>query len=291
MTATGSVWLPVVFSTAAVLAWRRGDVVAARDRALELRPSQRARGPLVAMVDRWITAAMVPISVREAVQAWLLCASGLIGLGWLLSLPYLIVCGGCALGGGPGLLWFRRNRRSIARANAVPELLRCVAAELRAGGTVVTGCVAVARSSSQLAHDMETLTSRLTLGASMESACAAWVDESSIGSARSAAAAMTLAHELGGPSAGALDGLAASLATRIDVQHERRAQSAQARMSAWVVMLAPVGYLGFAAVIDQSSVGVLFNTGVGRACFAIGALLDVIAMGWIHRLIGRDLQP
>ena len=289
MTATGRLWLPGVVGVAALLMWRRSYVVAARDRAMALRARQPARSLLNRVVGRWLDAAMVPVSVSEAVQAWLLCAVGLGVFGGALRLPFLVACGVATLCAGPGALWARRHRCLHARADAAPELLRTVAAELRAGGTVGTGCAAVAKSPSPLASDMATFTSRLSLGASLEGAAAIWVGESGIAAARAVAAALTLAHEVGGPAAEALDGLASSLAARIDVQHERRAQSAQARMSAWVVILAPFGYLAFAAFIDQGALSMLFNTAVGRICLGLGVGLDLLALWWIRVLIGHEV--
>ena len=283
-------WLPGVVGITAMFMWRRGEVAAARDRAMALRVRASPRSSLGRVVGRWLDAAMLPVSVGEAVQAWLVCAVGLGALGGLLRLPFLVGCGAAALIGGPSALWVRRHRHSIARSHAIPQLLRTVAAELRAGGTVVTGCAAVATSPSRLAHDMATITTRLSLGASVETAAAIWVEESAIPAARSAAAALTLAHDVGGPAAEALDGLAASLAARIDVQHERRAQSAQARMSAWVVMLAPFGYLAFSALIDQSSIAMLFNSSIGRTCLAVGVALDLLALWWIRALIGSEVS-
>ena len=198
MTATGRLWLPGVVGVAALLMWRRSYVVAARDRAMALRARQPARSMLNRVVGRWLDAAMVPVSVSEAVQAWLLCAVGLGVLGGALRLPFLVACGVASLCAGPGALWARRHRCLHARANAAPELLRTVAAELRAGGTVQTGCAAVAKSPSPLASDMATFTSRLSLGASVEGAAAIWVGESGIAAARAVAAALTLAHEVGG---------------------------------------------------------------------------------------------
>jgi tight adherence protein B len=283
-------WPFPILAITSMWAWRRVEVVAARDRVAGIRLQQR-RPRWQIVVDAWLDAAAIPMGASDAVAAWIVVVVGLGAVGVVMSSALLIVGAAVVAVVVPTLVWGRRSRRAIMRAQAIPDLLRSIAAELRCGGTVVTACRTIAATSAPLAGDMETVTRRLGLGATVETAAAMWAAEAGIAAAPSVAAAITVAHDLGGPAADALDGLADSIAGRMEIQHERRAQSAQARMSAWVIMLAPFGYLGFGAAIDQSSIATLFGTSLGRVCCVVALMLDLVAVLWIRLLVGNDARP
>jgi tight adherence protein B len=91
-----------------------------------------------------------------------------------------------------------------------------------------------------------------------------WPGERPLPSVRAVAGSLAVASTIGGRAADALDGLAASLRERIGAIAEARALSAQSRMSAVIVGVAPLGYLLFSAALDPSSVDALVTTHVGR---------------------------
>ena len=109
--------------------------------------------------------------------------------------------------------------------------------------------------------------------------------ERDIGDVRAVAGALAVAETLGGRSAHALDGLAASLRDRIGAAAEARSLSAQARLSAIVVGASPLAYLVFSALVDPGSVGVLVGTGAGRVCLVVGLLLEAVAALWMRRIL------
>ena len=109
--------------------------------------------------------------------------------------------------------------------------------------------------------------------------------ERDVGDVRAVAGALAVAETLGGRSAHALDGLAASLRDRIGAAAEARSLSAQARLSAVVVGASPLAYLVFSALVDPGSVGVLVGTGAGRACLVVGLLLEGVAALWMRRIL------
>jgi tight adherence protein B len=94
---------------------------------------------------------------------------------------------------------------------------------------------------------------------------------------------------MGGRAAAALDGLATSLRARLDAAAEAHALSAQARLSAVVVGVAPLGYLVFSTLIDRRAITVLLATGIGRLCLAIGLGLEALAALWIRRIVRSEV--
>lgn len=181
----------------------------------------------------------------------------------------------------------RRARRVQA---AIPGLLRRVADELRSGGTIVTAIDAVASTPGPIAASMTRVLGEVHLGASLIDGLERWAAHAETADVRVVAGALSIAEELGGPSATALDGLASSFEDRLAVIAEARALSTQARLSAWIVGLAPIAFLGFTALSDATALRVLTTSGPGRVCLAVGLLLEALAMAWIRRIVAVGAQ-
>ncbi|MGH9034674.1 MAG: type II secretion system F family protein, partial [Acidimicrobiia bacterium] len=156
-----------------------------------------------------------------------------------------------------------------------PAVLDHLAAHLRAGGTVITGLRNLAAASEAPAAGFGRLVESIDGGARFPDALATWRAEWPGPDVAVVAAALEVAHSVGGGVAGPLEGLAAGLRDRVDGARELRAQSAQARLSAWVVGLAPLGALGLSFLSDRRVVGAVFGTGAGRGCLLAGAGLEV----------------
>ena len=101
---------------------------------------------------------------------------------------------------------------------------------------------------------------------------------------RLAVAALCLGVDTGGAQARAVDGVAATMRERLAVEAEVRALSSQARMSALVIGLAPLGFGAFAAATDPRTSEFLLHTPVGLALVCVGLLLDGAGWLWMQRL-------
>ena len=99
-----------------------------------------------------------------------------------------------------------------------------------------------------------------------------------------ASAALTLGAEVGGASARSLDAAASGLRDRAALAREVRALTSQARASALVMVLAPVGFVIVAGAADRRIVATLLTTPTGLACIAVGLGLDAIGAGWMARM-------
>jgi tight adherence protein B len=78
--------------------------------------------------------------------------------------------------------------------------------------------------------------------------------------------------------------VAATLRDRLAVAGEVRALSSQARMSAWVIGLAPLAFGGFTIATDPRNGQFLFHTPLGLALLAAGIVLDGLGWLWMQRL-------
>jgi tight adherence protein B len=195
---------------------------------------------------------------------------------------------GAAIAAGPIALWAARGRRERRFVRALPDALEQLAAELRGGGTVRAAIGRLAESGSAVAPDLHRVNRRTDLGMSLVDALRAWCAEHDLPGVRAVAGALAVASSVGGGAADAMDGLASSLCLRLDAADEARALSAQARLSAVVIGVAPLGYLVFSGIVDPRSVGVLVDTGVGRVCLVVGLGLEALAGLWIHRIVSWE---
>ncbi|MEX2267359.1 MAG: type II secretion system F family protein [Acidimicrobiia bacterium] len=224
-----------------------------------------------AAFELWI-ATVVAVAIPSAVLAPT--------LGLLSALAALI--------GGPTALHFARDRARRRLIAGLPGALEQIAAGLRGGATVGEAMGAVADGGGPLASDLARVRARSTLGPGLVGALSAWSAERRIAAVRATCGALAVASSVGGPAAGAIEGLAGSLRDRLSAVAEARALSAQARVSAIVVGAAPIAYLGFSAIADPASLGVLVNTGAGRFCLALGVTFEILGVLVMRRIVRAE---
>ncbi len=90
---------------------------------------------------------------------------------------------------------------------------------------------------------------------------------------------------LGGPAASAVGRVATTLQARATERAERRAASAQARLSARVLTFVPFAVLAFLATTDRSVRAALVSP-AGLTCLIVGGGLNLSGWWWMRRLIG-----
>lgn len=97
--------------------------------------------------------------------------------------------------------------------------------------------------------------------------------------------ALACAAAFGGPAAATLDASAAVLRERADVAADIHAQSAQARLSARVLTVVPVGFALWSAVASPRTRAIL-GSPIGLVSVAVGASLNVAGWWWMRRIVG-----
>jgi tight adherence protein B len=272
---------------ALVIAGRRA---AATNRVRGLRSSSRWRipGRLRARLVAALGAADISTEPEQAVELWTIgvLATSIVAAAIVptLSIPTALV----GLVAAPVALALLRSRRERRFAAALPGALEHVAAELRGGGTVAGAIERLASSEHVVAVDFRRIHVRSRLGLALSDALASWPSDHDAPGVRASAGALAVAAAMGGRAADAIDGLAASIRHRLDAAAEARALSSQARLSAIVIGVAPVGYLAFASLVDRRSVTALISTGVGRVCLVLGLGLEALAALWIRRIVSSE---
>jgi tight adherence protein B len=243
-------------------------------------------------VRRSIDGLALPWGVEVTVTATALVLAALTAAALVLAGPVAatVVAGaGGASAVGAAVAASGRADRLVDR-DLVPMLDR-LAAGLRSGASLpgaLTEAAAAARG--PLRADLDALGGRLAAGVSFPSAVAQWAAARRTPAVGTTVAALVIAHRVGGGAARAVDGVATSLRDRAVVAREVVALSTQARASAVVIVLAPLGFGVVSGAADQQTWSFLTSTPAGLACLGGGVALDLAGglwMAWLAHRVGR----
>ncbi|MEN3315507.1 MAG: tight adherence protein [Acidimicrobiaceae bacterium] len=247
-------------------------------------PSHSGSGP------RWLPAALVAADVGiDAPTVWKLWCGGVVvsvTVVFVMAGPALAVAALVAGVAGPAVALRSRRGRGDARVEAaLPGALEAVARALRTGASLRQAVgEAASRTPGPLGHELERVSTQTDRGAPLVAALEALAERRPLPGVRLAVAALCLGAETGGAQARSVDGVAATLRDRLGLLAEVRALSSQARISALVISLAPLGFGAFAAATDPRTSTFLFHTAAGFVLLAAGGLLDALGWVWMNRL-------
>lgn len=170
-----------------------------------------------------------------------------------------------------------RSRRHVPDYAAV---LDAVARRVRSGSSLASALVDEVEPASPLGA----VADRLTAGASLAEALSEIVpSDADLALVLQALSATAL---LGGPVAATLDQAAAVLRERAAARAERRAHGSQARLSARVLTIVPLGFATWSAVASQRTRDVYVSTVAGGVCALCGLALNIIGWQWMKRIVG-----
>jgi tight adherence protein B len=172
--------------------------------------------------------------------------------------------------------------RDVAWAFVADEL----AATIRAGSSLPQALASVGGQAGAAAGVVRAAIEPVERGRSVADAARSWAEAASTPDERLLAEALLLAAVGGRPDPLLFEVVAETIRERRALEGELRAQTAQARASAAVLALLPLGFTGLVASTDHDVTTFLFGTLAGRACIVIGVLLDGLGAWWMRRTIG-----
>jgi tight adherence protein B len=167
---------------------------------------------------------------------------------------------------------------------SLPAVLDHVAAALRSGGAIVDGLEAAA-GRGDLAPALRGVLLRVRAGMPLRDALRALTAAHPTPGVRFAVAAMCIALDTGGAHADALDAVAQRVRDQLSIEREVRALSASARVSAVVIVAAPLGFGLVVLVVDRAVVIAALGTAVGRAALVVGLCFQAGGAWWMRRLL------
>lgn len=184
-----------------------------------------------------------------------------------------------------------RTRAARRRVGQMPEALERMAAALRTGSSLPQALAEAGHSiAPPLGPELAELARRTGTGQPVRAVLDDWGAACPDSATRLASTALVLATRVGAAPARALDGVAATLRDRLGLTEERRAQAAQARYSAAVLSIAPLGFTGALMATNGAAARFLLGTPLGWGCLLLGLGLDAAGAAWMGHLT-RANQP
>jgi tight adherence protein B len=255
-----------------------GMAVAAEDRRRVLEGLEPARD------DARLEGAPRPVSRR-----WPVAASGIAGVcvGALVAGPP----GAVALGVGGALVpLVRERRRTGRRAHALEEQLldavTATASAVRSGRSLGQALVlAGVELGEPLGPMLVDAAHQVALGVPMDAVLDRFADGVGGPDVRLVTGVLKLHRRTGGALAASLDEVAGTLRARRDGARELRSLTAQARLSAAILGLLPLGFFLFLSVVARRDVESAYRTTAGASAIGFGLFLQGAAFVWIRRLL------
>ena len=226
-------------------------------------------------------------TVPERRRLALVGAGALLAGGWLLAGP--IAGAACAAGGPLGvgrLVRARRERWRSDLARAAPGAARALADAL-AGGHAVRGALAVVAEGGVPGAggaELRAAARALALGARTEEVLERLRLRAGAPAWDTIVAAILLQRDAGGDLAGLLRSIAGGLEESARVEADARSATAQARFTAWLVALLPVGAAALVALADPGYAAALLRAPLAPWLLGAAAVCQLLACVLINRI-------
>ncbi len=182
---------------------------------------------------------------------------------------------------------WRAQPRTARRDAQLPEALERVASAVRAGRSLGAALREVATGTQPpLGPELAVAAAALDAGAAVEGAVETWratADPS--GDLELAATALALGARAGGEVGRGCDRVAATLRERRELRGEARALATQARASAGLLTVAPLGFAGIVSMLEPGVLRFLLASPAGLACLLVGVTLDALGAIWMARIV------
>ena len=189
-------------------------------------------------------------------------------------------------------LYLRRVRanRLSGFEEEFPESIDLLTRAIRAGHPLAAGMRMVADEGPPfVAEEFRQTFEEQRFGLPFADALLGLVDRVNLVDVRIFTIAVLIQREVGGNLAEILDNLAETIRGRFYIRRQLRVYTAQGRMSGYALAALPV-VVGTATFMMQPDyIGLLFNTGMGRALVVTALLLQGIGVIWIRNIINIDI--
>lgn len=238
-------------------------------------------------VSRAIDAAGLDIRSGELVVAVAIAGLGALAVGWTFLAPLagvlLVVAVPVLAKLSLDVLAGQRRKRF---SDQLAETLQLLAGSLRAGHGLAQAIDTVAREAeSPTSDEFRRLTIEARMGRDYVDALASLSARVKTEDFRWVVQAIEIQREVGGDLAEVLDTVAGTVRERTRIRRQVSALTAEGRISAWVLMILPVGLGGVMSVANRDYVAPLFTSGTGH--ILLGAAAALLAAGglWLRKIV------
>lgn len=195
----------------------------------------------------------------------------------------------CAAAGGGALPWLAVRRRATARAarlNAeVVGAIELLASSLRSGFGFMQSLELAAREQPEpIAGELRQALREVDLGVSVDEALERLVARTRDDDLELVISAVLIQRRVGGDLGEVLGNIARMIRDRIRIRGEINTLTAQARLSALILGLLPIGLGALLTAMQPAQMAVLVDEPIGRLLLAGAATLEVIGFVLVRRV-------
>ena len=180
----------------------------------------------------------------------------------------------------------RAERRRAKFGDQLGDTLQLISGTLRAGHGLLQAVATVAEEAeSPTREEFGRVVIETRLGKSLNDALDAaaarvrnddfeWVVE-----------AIDIHRDVGGDLAEVLDHVAATIRSRNSIRRQVQALSAEGRLSAWILLVLPLGLTVVISIVNPSYLGELTDTTAGNILIGVGIALLGLGGLWLRRIV------
>jgi tight adherence protein B len=180
----------------------------------------------------------------------------------------------------------RARRRERQMQEHLAEAVALIATAMRSGRSLLQAIeLSADELDPSLGATLRRLVDRTELGDPMDEAIDAWAAEVRSPDARLVAGVLKLHRRTGGSLSTTLEDLAGTLRSRRSAARGIESLTAQARLSATILGLLPIGFFLFLSVVAREDLEAAYETPAGVAAIGLGFALQGAAYVWIRALL------
>ena len=211
-------------------------------------------------------------------------------VGALVGGPVVGTAVGVASAIAPVAMHRKRNAgRRTAIDGQLLDAVTAIASALRSGRSLGQALTTAAdEADDPLSTILADTAHAASLGVPMDEALDRFADVVGGSDVRLVSGVLKVHRRTGGALAASLDDVARTLADRREAARELRSLTAQARLSAAILGLLPLGFFLFLSVVARRDIESAYRTTAGASAIGIGLALQGAAFVWIRRLLRVD---
>ncbi|SIT43198.1 Type II secretion system protein [Paraburkholderia piptadeniae] len=273
-----------VFCGASVIVWSMA-------RAAHLVLARGARH-LASEVEQSLADVFVFVNRQKAATATLLAMAALPVLALMLSGSVLFALASLPLAWlvPRRVLGWMRARRIRTLERQLPDTLLMMAGALRAGGSFPIALEsAVQESVPPISQEFDLLLREIRLGIDLDIAMRNIEKRIPVPDFMMVTAAVTISREVGGNLADALESVARTLQSKLQMEGKIRALTSQGRMQGIVMTCLPLFLMMVLRALEPVAMAPLFTTPIGWGTLAVIAVMEWLGYRSIARIVRIDV--
>jgi Flp pilus assembly protein TadB len=225
-----------------------------------------------------------PGFVLMIISAALVLALGglLIAPGSLWSIPLMVGFAALAPLGAKLLLKIRTGRRRAKFASQLDESLSLLAGGLRAGHSLLRAIDAAAQESEQpTSEEFARIVNETRIGRDLSDTLVNTANRMRSDDFHWVAQAIGINREVGGSLSQVLDQVAHTIRERNEIRRQVKGLAAEGKLSAWILILLPVGVFTFLNLTQHNYLTGFFGSIWGILALVVAVILLIVGSVWM----------